>query len=912
MLPGPIGTDAIDDLEVEYRRLLERRGPILAGAWYTSHLVRPSTWALRRALRRARGRSGRRAGVGLRESSTSRGGRGAGGPGFDISWLDVKLGLRMLLKHRGLTLVSGLAMSVTIAIAIGTFSLFQDFLLRPTVPLAEGDRIVSLGMLAGDRQLTHRQLLHDYTLWRGELETVEQLSIWRHHRENIVNADGVGERASFVMMSASGFEVARVPPLLGRPLLASDEVPGAPPVVVIGYRDWTERYRGDPDVIGRTMQIGRQAHTIVGVMPEAYGFPFAALRWLPFRDDPDDFTVMETPYSYFVFGRLAPGTTMEVAQAELSAIASRRANELPDSHAHLRSIVMSYTDTHTGMDNAGGLFVVRVLLGMLTMLVLVPFVNVATLVYARTATRGGELSIRSALGASRRRVVSQLFVEALVLASLSAVVGVGLVAYGFGVVDAITAGIGDGGGMPFWVRRGRDPWVAAYVVGLTLLAAVVAGVVPGLKATGRGVQARLNRAASGNGMRLGRAWTALIVVQVATTVGFLPFAASMGWQILGMGLTRPTFQAESMLAGRLSGPPSAFAAEAVAFPDPTGERAEARARARVAVEEVIRRVEADERVADVTLSSEVPGTLFGSSRYFEVEGVPSTDEAPGHRAGEMGVAHDFFETIGVDAAVGRLLHATDVDAESPPVVVNRAFVDEVLGGANALGRRVRYATAPDAEPAPWREIVGVVEDLVLNPTHPDRVEPQLYAPLDRADAAEGVFLVVRVPGETAAFVPELRRITTAVDPTLVLGTVTPLGDLGGVLSSMIGAGALAFGIVFAAGLLLCAAGVFALMSFSVTQRRREIGVRSALGAHPRRVLVNVLGRSLRQVVLGVALGVFVVWAIPPINADGIIIDASAGPIALVALLMVGVGVLAAVGPARRGLRIHPTEALREV
>jgi putative ABC transport system permease protein len=681
---------------------------------------------------------------------------------------------------------------------------------------------------------------------------------------------------------------------------------------VIGYRDWMERYRGDPDVVGRTMQIGREAHTIVGVMPEEYGFPLAALRWLPFRDDPDGFAVMETPHNYFAFGRLAPGVTIEAAQAELAAIGSRRAAELPDSHEQVRAIVMSYTDTHTGMDNAGGTFIVRITLAVLTMLVLVPFVNVATLVYARTATRAGELSIRSALGASRRRIVSQLFVEALVLASLSAVVGLGLVWYGFDVVDAITAGIGDGGGMPFWATRGRDPWVAAYVVGLTLLAAVVAGVVPGLKATGRGVQTRLNRAASGNGMRLGRAWTTLIVLQVATTVGFLPFAASMGWQILGMGLTRPTFEAESMVAGHLSGPPSVVGAEAVAYPDPTGRRAAARVRARLAVEEVIRRVEADGRVADVTLSSEVPGTLFGSSRFFDVEGVEPPQDVPGHRAGEMRVAEDFFEAIRVRASVGRLLHATDVEAESPPVVVNRAFVDEILGGANALGRHVRYTTGPDAEPAPWREIVGVVEDLVLNPTHPDRVEPQLYAPLDRAEAVRGVFLVVRVPGETRAFVAELRRITTAVDPTLALGTVTPLGDLGGVLNSMIGAGALAFAIVFVAGLMLCAAGVFALMSFSVTQRHREIGVRSALGAHPRRVLGAVLGRSLRQVLLGVVVGVLVVWAIPPINADGIIINATAGPIAFVALLMVGVGMLAAIGPARRGLRIHPTDALREV
>ena len=619
LLRGPLGAEALADLAAEYDRVAGRWGRLSAAAWYASHLLLPATWQLARALRSSEGRAALDAWAGVTEAA-ARSGTRRYLPAF--SWIDVKLGLRMLVKFPGLTLVSGLAMAVTIAIAIGTFSLFQDFLLRPVVPLDEGERIVSVGMLRGERQLTYRQLLHDFAVWKEELESVQNLSIWRSHYANVVGSDGIGEMRGFVMMSAAGFEVARVPPLLGRTLLEADEQPGAAPVVVIGHRDWTEHFGSDPDVIGQTMLVGGEPYTVVGVMPEDFGFPVSGERWVPFTDDPDDYAVMETPYSYFAFGRLADGVTMESAQAELTAINARRAAELPETHEHIRSRVMSYTDVHTGMDNAGGLFVVRIMMAVLTLLVLVPFVNVAILIYARTATRIGELTIRNALGAGRGRIVAQLFVEALVLASVSALAGVALVVYTFEYIDALMAGIGAAQGMPFWMSRGRDPWAAAYVVALTLLAALVAGVIPGLKATSGGVQSRLGRSASGNGLKLGGAWTALVVLQVATTVGVLPFAASMGWQLVGLGTTRPTFEAESLLAGFLGDPAAAASntAEMDAFADPE-ERAGIRVRGQLAVEEVVRQLEADERVEAVTHSSQLPGTLFGGSGLFEIEGV---------------------------------------------------------------------------------------------------------------------------------------------------------------------------------------------------------------------------------------------------------------------------------------------------
>lgn len=883
LLPGDVGAEACAELESDWARTRARRGAFVASALYAVHLLRPSTWALARALKR---RTAGAAALPVERAS-----------GIRISWLDVKLGLRMLVKHPGLTLVSGLAMSVTVAIAIGTFSAFRDSLLRPIVPLPDGERIVSLGLRYTQRGGSERRLLHDFAVWRDELETVEDASLWRQAPLNIIGPDGRSELVSFAVTTASGFRVARVPPLHGRPLLDSDEVPGAPGVLVIGYDEWHRRYLGDPDVVGRTIQIGREQHTIVGIMPEGFRFPLAEQRWIPLRDDPDDYPVGEAPWRYWAFGRLAPGATLASAQAELGAITNRRNEEFGETAARVRGLVMSYTDDHTGLDGGSVMFV-RAILGLITMLVLIPFVNVALLVYARTATRSGEIAVRTALGASRRRVVAQLFSEALVLSALSAAAGVALVTFALNRVNLFMEVYLGGSLMPFWAKAGRDPWVVAYAVGLTVLAALVAGAIPGLKATGRHVQANLANAATGNGMRLGRVWTGLVVAQVAITVAFLPLAATIAWQMVDASFSTPSFAGHEYLGAHIAAPGGAEARRAGAV---DGDEA---------IEEVLRRVAADSRVARVTLSTQHPGEVFSAGAIVDIEGLepPVAGRAP-EVGGASWVDPDLFETLGVPVTAGRGFTPADTVAEVDPVIVNDAFVRDVLGGANAVGRRLRMSRDPRLEPAPWQEIVGVVPDLVLSRGNLE--SSRMYMPLDRSRIADGVVVVAHVPSGAAEFAPELRRITTQVDPTLQLGRAMPLGDPADPQRLLMRAFAIVVALVIGSVLLLSTAGIFALMSFNVTQRRREIGIRSALGAHPRRVLLNVMARSFKQLGAGVAVGCIVVAAIPRIDLDGLIVGRDFRAIAAVSLLMVVVGLIAAAGPTRRGLSIQPTEALRD-
>jgi putative ABC transport system permease protein len=564
------------------------------------------------------------------------------------------------------------------------------------------------------------------------------------------------------------------------------------------------------------------------------------------------------------------------------------------------------------MDDAaeGDRIFVRILLIIATLIVLIPFANVAILVYARTATRSGEIAVRSALGASRRRVVTQLFVEALVLALLAAVAGAGVTLYAWGRIEHFMD-VYFGGGMPFWAEQGRNPWAVAYAVGLAVLAAVVAGVVPGLQATGKRMQNNLKQGAGG-GMRLGRVWTGLVVAQVAITVAFLPIAGWAAWQAAGQGTARATFRVDDLLGISIGAPGASTFGSAILVA--SGGADGASDDFAQSLSEVVRRIEADPRVTGIVLSDRLPDELFSTSLYgfdrVDIDGVAPPDGEPNHRVGATLVEPGFFDFLGVPVDAGREFLPVDLTADPPPVVVNRAFVDRVLAGANPIGRYIREYRPAEAETAPWREIVGVVGELAENPLRPDVQEGRIFGPLDRGGRASA-YLTVRVPSGPDALIPEVQRTVIEVDPGLRIVHAAAMTDERNPVRAGMRLAAVGMGLVLLSVLLLCTAGVFSLMSFNVTQRRREIGIRSALGASPRRVLASVMTRSAKQLSTGVAIGAVIVALMPPLSLDGLPIDKDPRLVALLAALMVGVGLAAAAGPARYGLRIQPTEALRE-
>ncbi len=827
--------------------------------------------------------------------------RGLAGGNATPSALDFKLGARILAKSPGLSLVGGFGIAVAVALGAASYAVINSYF-YPKVPLSEGDRIVAISKFDPRQRMQYdERLLHDFLIWRRELRLVGDLGAFRTIRRNLVPETGQGEPITLAEMTAAGFRVARVAPLIGRTLLDADELPGAAPVVVIGYDVWQSRFTGDRGVVGRTIRIGRIAHTIVGVMPKGFAFPISHQFWVPLHVDPRAPIVPGAGPTLDVFGRLAAGATKESAQAELNAVSRRIAAEVPAEFAQEQSRILPYTDVFlkgeaqsTSETNA----VMRLLIALFLVVVAM---NVAVLVYARTVMRTGEIAVRTALGATRARIVTQLFAEAFVLSGLSSVVGLVVVAVGLRMLDSSLNDIFEGQ-VPFWLHSGLSLGTMLYTLALAVLAAVIIGVFPALRATGAQLRAAMGSLGSGAKARLGLTWTVLIVAQVAITVAVLPLALRKGAEMIQFALRRPGFSSGQYLAAQFTVERDA---DASALSNATSASGDSN---RVILNALLARLATERGVVGVTITTNAPWE--GRSTLVEVDGA----NTGGHRAGVMMVDTSYFHMFGVRMLAGRGFGMGDgpMSSSSRPVIVNRSFVSEILGGGAAVGRRIRYPSfANDAQP--WITIVGVVEDFPSAIKQPGGTTTRSAAIYHLALPGEmdNALLTVRLRGQTPEeFAPTLRRLATSVDPMLQLSSIKPLDVMYGDYAKSGAQLALLVAVLAGTVVLLSAAGIHALMSFAVNQRRREIGIRSALGAPARRILTSVLARATRQLALGVGFGLTAAVVIDQLNGGAMMNGTGLFLVPGTAAFMLVVGLLAAAGPARRGLRVQPTEALR--
>jgi predicted permease len=888
----------LGDLEEVHRSRVEARGRRLAAFLTTLEAVE---WAGKSILER------------LRHSGS-----------VPVSWIDFKLGLRMLVKHPGLTLVGGLAVAFGIFVGAGCYEVYSQ-ILHPRLPIDDGERVVMVELIDDRSRELERRLLHDFAVWRTELSTIEELGAALPSVPNLVTGDGNGDPIPAAATSASTFRIMRVPPLMGRALVAADESRAAADVVVIGYDVWQGRFGGDPDVLGRTAVLGDVEHKVVGVMPPGFRFPREQGLWTPLRVD-----LALEPLGgpgVFVFGRLTPGATLGRAQSELDAWVGRGRLERPAEYEHLHAAVHPYAEARTwGItgDLSEQLMVmsVNVFAGLFLILVCG---NVALLMFARAAAREGEIVVRTALGASRRRIIGQLFAEALVLAVVAGLVGVAAAGHGLDwVFDALS-----GGGPPaFWHHASLSPRTVVYASALTVFSAVIAGVVPGLKITAGGVDSRLRSVTpGGGGLRFGGVWTAVIVVQVAATVTF----PVVGWFVrqdaVRIRAYEPLFASEEYLSARLrlnSSVSPASGGEEADSREPVGSRDDALRATRfgATVRELEARLEAEPSVAGVTIARTVPGM---SSNWRRIE-IDDGGQAPRNELDEKGagrqirgelVGPDFFDVLEVEAVRGRSFHPEDADPEARTIIVNDPFVDEVLGGRNPIGRRLRYLSSsdgwdgvtPNDEPGPWYTIVGVVPALGTNKG------PTLAAPRARLfhavspESRWASTLLVHVNGDAASFATRLREISAEVEPDLALVSLLPLNLAREQDLRFYAFWVRLIVVVSAIAMLLSLAGIYSVMSFTVARRTREIGVRVALGAGPVRVAGAIFRRPLMQIAAGLLLGLMIVMGLGMDIAARELWPRQFAMLLGYATLMTAVCLSACVVPTRRALSVEPSEAL---
>jgi putative ABC transport system permease protein len=739
----------------------------------------------------------------------------------------------------------------------------------------------------------------------------------------LIVAGGEARPVPAAEITASGFRVAGAAPLLGRVLDLADERPTAPPVAVLGYELWHSRFGGDPDVVGRSVELGGRPTTVVGVMDDGFGFPVSHQLWVPLRVSTGNLEPRSGP-PIRVFGELAPGATLETARVELTALGRRAASDFPATHEQLQPRVSSYLKGFYQPSGAElGLMYSIYLFALL--LVVVICGNVALLLFARAATREGELVVRSALGAGRGRIVAQMFAEALVLGGVSAMVGLlaahsALQMWGIEFLESTM------GRLPFWFDVGLSPASVLVAIGLALLGSAIAGVLPAITVT-RGMGSRLRRAAAGaGGVQFGRMWGAVIVVQVAVTVAFPAIVYVQFWQVRHIQTFEAGFSAEEYLTVRIEKDAPIFVGSEAA-----SARQAPAASIALSVDELRRRLEAETGVAGVTFVDRPPRT--GHPDYeIELSDAPLVapqalgDSSPGPPPREADVAHidpTYFHVLGAGVIAGRAFHANDLAPGTRVAIVDQGFVDQILQGRNALGQQVRFVDDVPFESAEgsgsWYEIVGVVDELGMGTPSKRGRAAGLYLPTT-PDQFDPLHMIVHVRGDPMGLVPRVREVAAEVDPTLGL---TDFQRANEVLNEELWRTALWLGVVTliaAIALLLSLAGIYAVLSYTVSRRTREVGVRVALGAGRPRVFREIFRRPLTWVGIGILSGSLLIAAgaalAPGTNfswAEGLSDGLSLRHLATLmgyATVMLGICLLACVVPTRRALGVEPTEALR--
>ncbi len=820
--------------------------------------------------------------------------------------LDLKLGFRMLVKYPGLTVVGGLAMAFGIWFGAVTFQMF-GFLTSTNLPLPGGDRIVKIQNWDSKILDEEDRVLYDYQLWRSA-RSIKDLGAYRDASANLVGADGTAQPAVAAEVTASAFRIAPERPLLGRVLDESDERAGAAPVVLLGYDVWITRFDRDREIVGRSVQLGSSFATVVGVMPEGYAFPVAHELWLPLRTDVAD-VEPRSGAAIKVFGRLTSGATLENAQMELTSFGKRLAAEQPTTHGQIQPHVVPYTQL--AINNADMMEVMALVYFFVVALVVVVCSTVALLLFARAASRETEILVRSALGASRRRIVAQLFAEALVLAGVAAVVGLGaaqlaLTRWGEPYLEM------NYGLLPFWYDFNLSPTTIAYGLALAVIGAVVAGVMPARKITGElGTRLRAGTAGSG-GVSFGGVWTAVIITQVALTVMLPSVAMIVRGESKRVASYEPGFPIEEYLGvtiGIDALPEEALTPVTGAAPD---------ARVSTSLEALRQRLEAEPGIAGVTFVDALPRDSH-VHRRLEVVSLPGN---PGSWVTTASIDPSYFAVLQAPMISGRAFTSGDLSPDAHVVIVDQGFADLVMPGRNPVGHRVRFSAGqmPDSNAVqqPWYEIIGLVPDLGMGSAAQSQRPAGVYLPA--VPGSQGALhMIVHGRGDPAALAPRVRELATAVDPALRIEQMTRLDQVVAPLLWFLGLWMRIILGLTAVALLLSLAGIYAVLSYIVARRTREIGVRVALGASARLVITSIFKRPLIQVTLGVLAGsgLIALAAIAIQNTEqfrgtetgGL----TSGGVALLmgyAILMLGVCMLACVVPTLRVLRVQPTQALR--
>ena len=800
-------------------------------------------------------------------------------------WNDVRLAVRLLIRHRAFTLTGVAALALGIAANILVFTLVNGLLIRD-LPFAAPERLVAFESRNTATSRASNVSYPDFHDLQGTARSLTTLAAFREGAMALAD-DAGAERVSGAYISADTFRLIGVTPALGRDLRAEDDRIGAGPVVLIGHALWQRRYGAAAHVIGRAIRIDGFVTTIIGVMPERFDFPAAAEIWQPLASIAANTRDRRDVRNLDVLGRLADGATAEQAGAELNAVMAGLARLYPDTNRSVTLRVFPYRESFVG-DRVATMF--SALMGAVVFLLVLACANVANLLLARASARAREISIRASMGASRWRIVRQLLVESLVLALVAGAIGLAIGAIGVRTVVSAMAGVG----VPYWLTFPIDATVLTYVVLLCVATSVVFGLFPALHAVRANVGDGLNDAGRAfAGSVRNRRWSgSLVVVQVALAIVLLTGGAMMLRSAAASSWRDGGIETTNLLTMQIELPEQKYA---------TPERRAAFYR------------ELDARLAatpDLRAAIGTPAPRMGGpERWMTIDGAPIVDVRNRPRVTSVAIGRRYFETLGIGPRTGRTF--ADTDEGRPVVIVNERFAAQHLGGASALGQRIELGPYGLIGATGWLTIVGVVPNVRQNNEEEAAFDAVVYLPAT-AGPLSNATLLARSGLANATAIDRIRATLRDLDPDMALFEVATLDDALAAERWPLRIFGSLFGTFAISALLLASLGLYAVTAYLTSQRTREIGVRVALGATPVHVWWMVSRRVAFQLAAGLVFGLAGAVGVGIVLA-GIMTGVSPDdPVAFaaVSLVLVVVAFVACLIPARRAIRVSPVEALR--
>ena len=798
---------------------------------------------------------------------------------------DLRFALRGLARRPGFTI----AVVATLALGIGAnaaiFSVVNAVLLRP-LPYADPDRLVMVWGRYPDFGRTGTSL-PDFTDWRdGTTGSFSQMTAVYGMLFNLTG-QGDPEQLRGDRVSANFFQTLGVRPALGRGFLPEEERTGGnDDVVVLSHSLWQRRFGGDPSLVGRTIRLSDHPYQVVGIAPEGFRFGPEVDLWAPGRMDTTTYMARRRAEYLNVFGRLKPGVTIERARADVAAVVKRLAEQYPETNSRLTSEVVSMKEDIVGTVRPALLL----FSGAVGLVLLIACANVANLLLARAAAREREVAVRVALGAGRGRLVRQLLTESLVLALAGGVVGLVLAVWGVGALRA-----GGQSMLPRATEVSVDGRVVAFSLALAVFTGLLFGLAPALRLAAGALHPALKEGGRGGaGASTTRFRNALVLAEVAVAVVLLVGAGLLVRSFEQMMRVDPGFNPTNVLTYSAVLPSSRYAKGAVIRP---------------VYERLLEKTRAIPGVRAAAITSDLP--MAGASYInFSIEGRPQpTGEQASEDVQPFAVSPDYFRVMAIPLLRGRLIEPRDVDGAQEVAVINEEMARRIFPTSDPIGQRMTFGDPADTT-SEWLTIVGVVgtiaqEGLTAKPY------TQVYMSIDQSPSRR-FNVAMRTTGDPLATASAARAALRSVDPDVPLKDLKSMEDR---ISDNVAQPRMSMALLgtFAAvALVLAAVGIYGVVSYTVAQRTREIGIRMALGARREGVLRLVVRQGVAPVAVGVVAGLLAALGATRLMRGLLYGVSAADPVTyvVVALFLTVIALVATYIPARRATRVDPLVALR--